>query len=167
MSFGKYLERNIFKPLGMTSSLAYEAKTTIKNRAFGYQVNADNDKFARADQDKATAVLGDGGIYSSITDIAKWVDALEKGTLIKGKRFAEAISTQVKTNDPAVGYGYGFRIGQEQGEKVVWHTGTTSGFKNALLWVPSRKLAVVVLTNRKQSDSLRLAWRVLEHFWDR
>jgi CubicO group peptidase (beta-lactamase class C family) len=163
--FAEFLKKNIFTPLGMNDSIAYEAKTPIKNRAYGY--DGSEDSFKDADQARATAVLGDGGIYSSVTDMAKWVEGLEKQTLLKGKRFAEATSKQVATSEPGIGYGYGWRIGDEAGEKVVFHTGTTSGFKNALLWVPSRKLAVIVLTNRKNSDSLRLGWRVLEHFWDR
>jgi CubicO group peptidase (beta-lactamase class C family) len=163
-SFGEFLRRNIFTPLGMANSIAYSAKAPIKHRAYGYTTN--EDRAWRTDQDKATAVLGDGGIYSSVADLAHWIGALDKSTLLKN-RLADATSIQVRTNDPKIGYGYGWRIAEEQGEKVVFHTGTTSGFKNALLWVPSRKLGVVVLTNRKNSDSLRLAWRVLEHFWDR
>ena len=45
--------------------------------------------------------------------------------------------------------------------------GTTSGFKNALLWVPSHKLGVIVLTNRRQGDPMTLGRMVLEQYWDR
>jgi CubicO group peptidase (beta-lactamase class C family) len=164
LAFSEFLNRHIFKPLGMTNSIAYAEKTPIKNRAFGY--HGKDDQFARADQNRITAVLGDGGIYSSVTDLARWIDSLDKSTLIKQKRLTDATSKQVQTSEPGIGYGYGWRISVEKGEKVVFHTGTTSGFKNALMWVPSRKLGVIVLTNRKDSDSLRLAWRVLEHFWE-
>ena len=73
----------------------------------------------------------------------------------------------VQTDNPAVRYGFGWRITEEKGERVVFHTGTTSGFKNALLWVPSKKLAVIVLTNRRQGDPLTLSYMVLDQFWDK
>jgi hypothetical protein len=35
-----------------------------------------------------------------------------------------------------------------------------------MLWVPSRKLGVIVLTNRRQGDPLWLGWLMLNRFWD-
>jgi len=163
LSYPEFLRRNIFQPLGMTTSSAYEPSATIPHRAYGY--SGGGEQFARADQNRMTAVLGDGGVYSSAHDLARWIDALDRSTLIDKKRLAEATSALVVTDEPDISYGFGFRISAQRGEKQVFHTGTTSGFKNAMVWVPSRKLAVIVLTNRREGEPLKLARLVLDQFW--
>ncbi len=165
LPYSEFLARNIFRPLGMTTSSAYDAKTTIPHRAYGYSIHAD--QCAPADQSRTTAVVGDGGIYSSTADLARWIDGLDRNTLLSPQRLSEATSALVTTNDPNIGYGFGWKIGEQRGEKLVYHTGTTSGFKNVLLWVPARKLGVIVLTNRRQGDTLGLAKFVAGHFWDK
>ncbi len=165
LSYAEFLKRNIFTPLGMTQTMVFDAKAKIPNRAFGY--SGADDSFTRKDQDRDTTVLGDGGVYSSTQDLVRWIDALDNRTLIAPKRLAEACSPMVQTDNPAVRYGFGWRITEEKGERVVFHTGTTSGFKNSLLWVPSKKLAVIVLTNRRQGDPLALSYMVLDQYWDK
>jgi len=164
-SFAEFMKKSVFTPLGMTQTMVYDAKAKIPNRAYGY--SGADDQFSRKDQERDTAVLGDGGVYSSTQDLVHWVNELDNATLITPKRLTEACSPMVQTDNPAVRYGFGWRITEEKGERVVFHTGTTSGFKNSLLWVPSKKLAVIVLTNRRQGDPLTLSYMVLDQFWDK
>jgi CubicO group peptidase (beta-lactamase class C family) len=163
-SFAEFLRRDIFQPLGMTATLAYDPRANISHRAYGYAGH--DPQFWNNDQTRTTAVLGDGGIYSSTKDLARWVAALDAATLVPAPRLAEATTPLVATDAPGVHYGLGWKISTFDGEKLAFHTGTTSGFKNALLWVPSRKLAVVVLTNRRHGDPLFLALVVLGQFWE-
>src|SRR5688572_20251430 len=63
--YARFLHDRIFEPLGMDGTVAYEAGvSTIQNRAFGYSLRSSG--VARTDQSSTSAVLGDGGIYSSI-----------------------------------------------------------------------------------------------------
>lgn len=164
LSYAEFLKRNIFVPAGMTSSLVYAKDAKITNRAIGYSVS--DFRWADTDQDRFTAVLGDGGVYSSAADLARWIDALDNNTLLEPKRLLEATTAKVRTQTPGLSYGLGWRVGEEQGERVAFHTGTTSGFKNVLLWVPSRKLGVIVLTNRRQGDPMWLGWLMMQRFWN-
>ena len=163
-SYSEFLRTQVFAPLGMTATRTITPDAKIPDRALGYDGNAF--RHWEHDTDRATTVLGDGGIYSSPRDLARWIDALGRHTLLSAARLDEATSPLVKTDAPGVSYGFGWRISEVLGEKLVFHTGTTTGFKNALLWVPARKLAVVILTNRKQGDPLTLGKLVLERFWD-
>jgi len=163
-SYGDFIKKNIFTPARMTASIVYKKDTAITHRALGYSV-ADG-QFTISDQERTTAVVGDGGVYSSAKDLAHFLDALDHNTLLDPKRFAEMTSPIVRTDTPGLSYGMGWRVGEEQGERIVFHTGTTSGFKNVMLWVPSRKLGVIVLTNRRQGDPLWLGWLMLARFWD-
>jgi CubicO group peptidase (beta-lactamase class C family) len=69
--FAQFLRERIFAPLGMTQSLAYEkGKSEVSRRAYGH--TKEGDGWKETDQSATSATLGDGGIYSSLDDLAKW-----------------------------------------------------------------------------------------------
>ena len=70
--FADLLRERIFAPLGMTGTVALEeGRSTVPHRAYGYTL--DPAGVARlTDQSNTSATLGDGGIYSSASDLAKW-----------------------------------------------------------------------------------------------
>ena len=73
--FAAFLHDRIFASLGMNNTVAYEEGFSIvANRAYGYTMK--DSAWVRKDQSVTSAVLGDGGIYSSIDDLAKWDAAL-------------------------------------------------------------------------------------------
>src|SRR5689334_2618585 len=68
MSFAAFLKKNIFGPLKMHETVAFEEGiSTVRHRAYGYTRKSDT--FERTDQSLTSAVLGDGGIYSSVEDL--------------------------------------------------------------------------------------------------
>src|SRR6202049_2759823 len=78
--FEQFLRERIFVPLGMTQTLAYEkSKSEISRRAYGH--SKERDGWKETDQSSTSATLGDGGIYSSLADLAKWDVALAQHTL--------------------------------------------------------------------------------------
>ena len=80
-SFGDFLRERIFAPLQMNSTLAYErGKNEVANRAYGH--SREGDAWKQTDQSSTSATLGDGGVYSSLADLAKWDDALAHHTLL-------------------------------------------------------------------------------------
>jgi CubicO group peptidase (beta-lactamase class C family) len=142
-TFATFLRDRIFRPLGMNATVAFEdGISTVGNRAFGYTET--DGKWTRTDQSQTSAVLGDGGIYSSIDDLAKWDAALYDARLLRRESLAMAFTPATPTDDPNVRYGFGWRISGD----VLWHSGETRGFRNVIVRQPSRHLTVVVLTNR-------------------
>jgi CubicO group peptidase (beta-lactamase class C family) len=140
-TFARFLHDTLFVPAGMTHTLAYEKGiSTVAHRAYGY--SRDESGWKRTDQSLTSAVLGDGGIYSSIDDLARWYAWLDKSPLYKE-------ASQRRFED----YGYGWFV--KDGE--VWHTGETMGFRNAVLRVPAEHLTIVVLTNRNEGHPIELA----------
>ena len=71
--FGEFLHERIFAPLKMTNTVAYEkGKNEVPHRAYGHSRIDDKVKdsgFHETDQSPTSAVLGDGGIYSSLDDL--------------------------------------------------------------------------------------------------
>jgi CubicO group peptidase (beta-lactamase class C family) len=153
-TFATFLRDRIFGPLAMTDTVAYEdGVSTVSNRAFGYTQEAGG--WTRTDQDQTSAVLGDGGIYSSIDDLAKWDAALYDSRLLD---LRAAFTPATHTDDPDVEYGYGWRITGE----TLWHSGESVGFRNVIVRYPKRHLSVVVLTNRNEPEPYRLALEIAE-----
>lgn len=146
-TFAAFLRDEIFVPLGMTNTVAHvEGVSTVAHRAYGHP----------KDQSLTSAVLGDGGVYSSVDDLAKWLAALDRGA------FAQALIPRVATDDENVKYGYGWRISEHNGRQTAMHTGETIGFRNALVRFPKERLAVVVLTNRDDGTPLTLALQIAD-----
>ncbi|MFY9763754.1 MAG: serine hydrolase domain-containing protein, partial [Mycobacterium sp.] len=154
-TFAKFLRERIFQPLAMFHTVAHEdGISTVHNRAFGYTHEAG--RWNRTDQDPTSAVLGDGGIYSSIDDLAKWDAALYDGRLLHPNSLRAAFTPATHTDDPGIEYGYGWRITGE----TLWHSGETTGFRNVIVRYPKRHMTVVVLTNRNEPEPYQLALEI-------
>jgi len=159
MPFQDFLRQRIFLPLGMTGTLAYVAEgPPVPHRAFGY--SEEGQHWLRTDQSMTSSVLGDGGIYSSIDDLARWDAALYDNRLLSDASRKAAFTPWTATDDPTVEYGYGWRITGE----TLWHSGETIGFRNVIVRYPKRHLTVVLLTNRNDPEPYRTALAVGDLF---
>jgi CubicO group peptidase (beta-lactamase class C family)/microsomal dipeptidase-like Zn-dependent dipeptidase len=145
--FADFLRQRIFEKLGMHNTLAFEQGiSTVPQRAFGY--SAERGAWTRTDQSSTSAVLGDGGIYSSTGDLAKWDAALYDERLLSRQSRELAFAPATHTDNPSIDYGFGWRITGE----TLWHSGETRGFRNVIIRYPERKLTVIVLTNRNDPE---------------
>ena len=159
MDFASFLRRRIFEPLGMQETVAFEAGiSAVAHRAFGY--SRVQDSWTRADQSLTSATLGDGGIYSSLDDLAKWDAALGEGGLLRPESLRLAFLPATPTDDPAVQYAFGWRITGDS----VWHSGETTGFRNVIVRFPERRLTVIVLTNRDDPAPYPMALEIADVF---
>ena len=158
-SFATFLHDRIFTPLGMSGTVAYEnGISTVPHRAFGYTV--DSAGVRRTDQSSTSAVLGDGGVYTSLTDLAKWNAALDAHTLVSAGDQREAWTSAVTTRGTRVGYGFGWFVDNGGEGLRLRHHGETTGFTNAILKLPGRRLTVAILTNRTGGEPWDLATRI-------
>ncbi|HEY2013603.1 MAG TPA: serine hydrolase domain-containing protein [Bryobacteraceae bacterium] len=159
MSFAAFLKKNIFDPLHMDGTVAFEdGISTVRNRAYGY--SAKGAGFERTDQSTTSAVLGDGGIYSSVEDLYRWDQALYTTKLVSAETLRQAFTPAVLTSGKATTYGFGWEIGEDRDTKTVRHSGSTIGFRTEILRNPERKFTVVILTNRNGGSPAQIANRI-------
>jgi CubicO group peptidase (beta-lactamase class C family) len=170
--FPEFLRRNIFAPLGMRHTrMNLRDSKPDSRRAFGYSRR--ESAWERTDQSLTSYVLGDGGIYSSVEDLARWEKELSSPRLLRPETLAQAMSATTPARplgedraaaeaDAGLGYGFGWFVGSYRGEPVVWHGGSTRGFRTHLLRIPGRRLTVILLTNRNEGDAAALARRVAD-----
>jgi CubicO group peptidase (beta-lactamase class C family) len=157
MDFASALRTRIFAPLGMHDTVAHEeGVSTVSHRAFGYSER--QGQWLRTDQNLTSAVLGDGGIYSSADDWQKWDAALSDYRLLRPESLRLAFAAATATDDPSIDYGFGWRITGD----TVWHSGESIGFRNAVVRFPERRLTVLVLTNRDEPGPYPIALRIAE-----
>jgi CubicO group peptidase (beta-lactamase class C family) len=157
--FADFLRERIFLPLQMNNTVAYEnGISTVDHRALGYTKTGSS--WIRTDQSQSSTVLGDGGIYSSIDDLAKWDAALYDDRLMSLESLKLAFTPAIRTDDPGIQYGMGWQISGD----ILWHSGETIGFRNVILRFPKRHLTVIILTNRNDPVPYQTAFTILHRF---
>jgi CubicO group peptidase (beta-lactamase class C family) len=150
--YPEFLRQRIFEPLGMHTTLArVDEGPAVSNRAYGYRL--EDGKWIRRDQSSTSAVLGDGGIYSSIDDLARWDAALYDDRLLRAALRKEMWTRQGGTDDPDIDYGLGWRLTGN----TVWHSGESMGFRNVLIRDPSQHATIILLTNRDDPEPYVMA----------
>lgn len=160
MDLADFMKRRIFQPLDMKHTLMYEHDRgpQVTDRAYGY--SDINGKWTRTDQDTTSATRGDGGIYSSIDDLAKWDAALYTDKLLNADSRRAAFTPHTATDDPSIKYGFGWRITGD----TVWHSGESMGFRNVIVRWPEQHLAVIILSNRNEFQPYPLALAIGQLF---
>jgi len=167
-TFGQFVQERIFTPLQMTHTLAYEkGKNEVPHRAYGHTKKSGI--WSETDQSSTSAVLGDGGVYSSLDDLAKWDRALRDHTLLSAEEMKPALTPVQPTGGPAknpegepVSYGFGWFLDPYRGHQRMWHYGETVGFRTVIERFPDDQLTVIVLANRADADSQALALKVAD-----
>lgn len=180
--FEDFLNKRIFKPLKMRHTLAFvKGKNEVPYRAYGH--SKEDGMFEETDQSATSATLGDGGVYSSLEDLARWDNALAHHTLLSEKEMHAALtafklpdgSLPLWASDPGdtdpqagkpVDYGFGWFLDPYKGHARMWHYGDTVGFKTAIERFIGDKLTVIVLSNRSDVDAAALATKTADVYFD-
>lgn len=176
--FGRFLQTRVFEPLHMTRTLAWiNGENHVPNRAYGYAKGPDG--FVPSDQSPTSATLGDGGVYSNLTDLGRWDEALERHVLLTREEMQVALEPARLANGampswPAtpgednlapgklVAYGFGWFLDPWRGHMRMWHFGSTAGFRTAIERFTTHQMTTVVLCNRTDLDPGKYALEVAD-----
>lgn len=162
--FATYLQQHIFQPLQMKSSLALEAgKTTVPNRAMGHSRTTSG--WEVTDQSVTSAVLGDGGIYTNVQDMAKWLRAICNYKLIPASLQQQAWNRAALNSGVPIDYGFGWHVEDFRGKAHPYHSGSSIGFRNHVLLFPENQRAVIILTNRDEGDPMIETKKIMDIIW--
>jgi CubicO group peptidase (beta-lactamase class C family) len=153
-SFSDFLQDDIFKPLSMNSTFLDDGSAHNLNfAATGYNQYGEMDEPHPAATGDFTK--GDGGIYCTVDDLFKWDQALYTEKLVRQSTLAEAF-TPGKVKEGATTYGFGWNVAVKNGEKYVWHTGSTGGFRAFIGRRLGEKSTVIMLTNKGNSQRVEI-----------
>jgi CubicO group peptidase (beta-lactamase class C family) len=160
-AFEQFLQSNIFTPLGMNNTFAYlPGQQKSPQTALGYSANGSG--FEETDQSLTSAVLGDGGVYSSVIDLFKWDQALYTEKLVSQSMSRQAFTAHSITSDMRdSGYGFGWYVARRNGEEHIWHYGSTCGFSSSFHRLPKRNWSGMVLSNRSRAGLEKLVQKIM------
>lgn len=146
-SFAHYLRRRIFDRAGMPTAVAHvDGADTVVRRAYGHSRR--DGAWQRTDQSRTSAVLGDGGIYASAEELARWSAALDRGAVLSEATFRLATTPALLASGAATAYGFGWFLDAHRGHRRQRHEGDSIGFRTAIQRYPDDHLTVIVLVNR-------------------
>ncbi len=184
-SYADFLQQRIFDPVGMRGTRYNADHLRPGDHAAVGHAKYDFTQLRSVAPLTWSNNAGAGGIYSSVHDMAQWMNVqLAGGTLADGKPlFSEqrqremwAVITPVPIAEPAVpelaaakpgfaGYGEGWSLSDYRGHKLVWHTGGWPGMVSRLTLLPEQKLGVIVLTNQEVGAAFNaITMQVLDAF---
>jgi D-alanyl-D-alanine carboxypeptidase len=146
-SWRDFIQRRIFDPLQMTQSSISDRRNILKGRVPTYEIADGN--LVNWRRDWHYELPSFFGIFSTLDDVAKWDTSLRRKTLL-GQASLDQMWTPARLNDGRDAlvdsrlYGFGFRIGDIRGHRIVSHTGASG---TLLLHLLEEPLTIVVLTN--------------------
>lgn len=149
-SLRDYAAEHIFKPLGMThTEFRDDHHRLIAHRAVGYQPADGSFRISQPEFD----VVGDGGVYSTVEDLAKWDDNFRTGR-VGGKRGIALLQEPGRLNNgQTIPYALGLTVSQTRGLKTYAHRGAYGGYRSALVRYPDKGLSVITLCNTAAASS--------------
>jgi D-alanyl-D-alanine carboxypeptidase len=141
-----FLENNIFKPLGMMSTVIHWERASLRRSAHGYLYDSGKKHWSPDyEEDQSLAA---GGLQSTVLDLAKWDAALRTDKILTAASKKEMWTSFVLSDKSPSGYGFGWAVGKlSDKQKVIWHSGGGWGFDTAFFRFLDAGLTVVVLTN--------------------
>ncbi len=143
--YARYLEDNIFKPLGLKQTSYCPSHTNDPAFALGYSkgpVGTVRAQFMDLSQPFAA-----GALCSTVGDFAKWQRALDGGKVVSPASYALMSTADTLNSGRKINYGFGLVPGVFNGHKTISHTGGIPGFASAAAYVPDDSLSIVVFTN--------------------
>lgn len=146
-SFARFLRRRVFDRAGMPTAVAHEdGVDTVVRRAYGHSL--ERGRWHRTDQNRTSAVLGDGGVYASAEELAHWSAALDRSAVLSEAMFRTATTPAVLASGERTSYGFGWFLDAHRGHRRQRHEGDSIGFRTAIQRYPDDGLTVIVLVNR-------------------
>lgn len=154
LKIDEYLDKYVFKKAKLNNTLVnYEGITKINNRAYGHVI--ENGRNVVKDQYWCSATIGDGGIYSTINDLNKWIDFLLEDNN-KMMFIPNVLENGVNTE-----YGLGMRIIKYKDEEIYYHCGDTIGTNTIILF--NNNVRLIFLTNQGFIETSKMKDNVLAY----
>jgi CubicO group peptidase (beta-lactamase class C family) len=148
------ITEKIFKPAGMVNSLITDGSFPDKGVSHAY-VNKDGQwKELDYGEEPTFAASGNGGVWSSVEELAKYEIALRKSVFLKKEtiersRTITAYENWKSKEPPFIGFSW-FLSQPSDSVKIVSHTGSQGGFSSDYVSIPEKEIIYVLLCNRPE-----------------
>ncbi len=146
-----FIAGRIFFPAGMTTSTITDGEHPQSGVSHAYSRIAGEWREDDFGEEPTFCAAGNGGVWSSVKELALYELALRKSTFLKSASIDESASIKEFPNwvDPdGPSRGWSWSIGQTaNGLKTFGHTGDQGGFVANYVSIPEKKILLVILCN--------------------
>lgn len=146
MSYQRYMESRIFRPLEMNSSGFCHGAENAPRQARGHHVR--NGSVRYPPPNVPTFYLGSGVLCSTAGDLVTWLRALHGGRVLSPASYAEMTAPATLRDGTRTRYAMGLEARTDlRGLEYLGHGGELPGYAARANWYPAARMAVVVLMN--------------------
>lgn len=145
LSWADYLREHIFLPAGMTNS-GFDRSLELPGRAAGYLPGKEG-RYVPVPIENAEGAYAAGGLYSTVDDMLRWMQALNSGKLLSRSLLQRATAPGVTSDGRKTVYGFGWMTKSYRGLRKYGHGGDIPGFNAYAAQFPDENFSVVVLAN--------------------
>jgi CubicO group peptidase (beta-lactamase class C family) len=164
-SYPLYIKQALLDPMNMDASYVTH-RVGDPNTAIGHDQGEVVEEYTYR-------TVGDGGLVSNVLDLADFIktlnnDGVVDGTQVVSKASIDTMFTVQNANIPLdlgakIGLAWGITPGVfDANHLVVSHLGGVPGFSSILVYSPTAKLGVVVLSNEDTADLSELAKQTMQ-----
>ncbi len=149
-SYGEYIRKNVFHPLGMNDSRMDSPEELIPHRVQGYRLidgEIKNSEFV-----DISSRFAAGGTRSTVIDLLKYSKGICEKKILKPETWDLLFTSMTTKEGQLTWYGMGWRLSPLKGHFMVAHSGSQPETRTHLLIFPTEKFAVSVGTNLEGAD---------------
>jgi len=166
----QFIHEQIFQPAGMTQSKITNGPNPQNGVAHAY---VQRGKYIERDygEEPTFAAAGNGGIWCSILDLAKYEHAIQHhlfanpATVQLSRQIFRPENWENADNPAAIGLSWFIKEKESQanpyGVDIYSHTGSQGGFRSFYISIPEKDLLYIALFNRPISNMNELMWEGL------
>jgi CubicO group peptidase (beta-lactamase class C family) len=148
-SYGRFMQDEVFRPLGMTDTGAEDPKAVEPYLAHGYVPG--EPELEEAGYVDLRLVGGAGALYSTVDDLMRWDQALTSDELLSAS-VRDRMFTPERSD-----YAFGWWVQRQFDRRVQWHRGNVQGFVSIIVRYPDDSLFVTVESNVERTQVLAIA----------
>jgi putative ATP-binding cassette transporter len=162
LTYEKYMEQNVMKPLGLSNTYLFRNATVNKFRAQGHKIS-----FLKPRLYNAPVYRGNkpaGYIISNGEDMAKWLK-IQMGTA-KSKFSKDLIEASHEPGIIDINSGAFYARGWFERNQIIYHPGQNPNYSSFILFNQDKRIGIAVLSNISSEYVSNIAdgiYGILEH----
>jgi CubicO group peptidase (beta-lactamase class C family) len=157
-SYAEFMREEVWKPLGMTSTMLDNPREIIPNRVRGYTM--EDGKLKNSEYVDISSRFAGGGTRSTVGDMLRFLQGVGDGKVLKPETVAMMWTPQTLRAGTFTNYGLGFGSSPQSGRFVVAHSGSQQETRTDMGWVPRQRFGYALASNYEDANLDAFANRI-------
>ncbi|MFZ6780310.1 serine hydrolase [Undibacterium sp. Ji83W] len=164
MSYGDYMTKNVWSPLGMTATRMDDPYDIIPGRVRGYQLQnqLQGQQIKHAEFIDVSSRFSAGGTRSNVIDMLKFGDGINRGRIASAEAQDLMFESMATNKGRLTNYSAGWLTNPVNGRFSISHDGVQPETSTYLFSFPERHLTIAVAANLQRVDTSIFAEQLFE-----